>query len=41
LQTSALSQEVDLTAYSQQLEKQAADAKSAKDDKDVEKVRDY
>lgn len=41
LQTSALSQEVDLTAYSQQLEKQAADAKSAKDDKDVEKVREY
>lgn len=40
LQTSALNQEDDLTMLGQQLEKEAADAKSAKDDKDVEKVRE-
>jgi subtilisin family serine protease len=40
LQTSALSQESDLLALSQQLEQQAADAKAAKDHKDVEKLRE-
>lgn len=40
LQSSALSQEDDLLALSQQLEKQASDAKSSKDDKDVEKMRE-
>ena len=40
LQSSALNQEDDLVALSQQLEKQARDAKSSKDDKDVEKLRD-
>jgi subtilisin family serine protease len=40
LQSSALNQEEDLVALSQQLEKQARDAKSSKDDKDVEKLRD-
>ena len=40
LQTSALSQESDLLALSQQLEKQASDAKTAKDNKDVEKLRE-
>ena len=40
LQSSALNQEADLMALSQQLEKQASDAKSAKDNKDVEKLRE-
>lgn len=40
LQTSALSQEEDLNALSQQLEKEATDAKASKDNKDVEKVRE-
>ena len=40
LQSSALSAEADLVALSQQLQQQANDAKSAKDDKDIEKVRD-
>jgi hypothetical protein len=40
LQTSALSQEDDLIALSKQLEKQAIDAKSLKDDKDIEKLRE-
>jgi hypothetical protein len=40
LQTSALNQEEDLIAVSQHLAKQAADAKSIKDDKDIEKLRE-
>jgi Subtilase family len=40
LQSSALSEEADLLALSQQLEKQAADAKSMKDDKDIDKLRE-
>ncbi len=40
LQSSALNQEADLMALSQQLEKQASDAKAAKDNKDVEKLRE-
>jgi hypothetical protein len=40
LQTSALSQEADLQALSQQLAQQAVDAKAAKDNKDVEKLRE-
>jgi hypothetical protein len=40
LQSSALSQEDDLVALSQQLEKQASDAKSSKDSKDIEKLRE-
>lgn len=40
LQASALSQEEDLKALSQALEKQAVDAKSAKDQKDTEKLRE-
>lgn len=40
LQSSALSQESDLLALSQQLEKEASDAKSEKDTKDVEKLRE-
>lgn len=40
LQASALSQEEDLKALSQELEKQAVDAKAAKDQKDVEKLRE-
>jgi hypothetical protein len=40
LQASALSQEDDLRAMSQDLEKQAVDAKAAKDHKDMEKLRE-
>jgi hypothetical protein len=40
LQASALNQESDLLTLSQQLEKQATDAKLAKDDKDAEKLRE-
>ncbi len=40
LQASAVSQEEDLKALSQELEKQAVDAKTAKDHKDVEKQRE-
>jgi hypothetical protein len=40
LQSSALSQEADLRAVSQDLEKQANDAKGLKDDKDLEKLRE-
>ncbi|MEK6333299.1 MAG: S8 family serine peptidase [Acidobacteriota bacterium] len=40
LQSSALSQEQDLVAISQQLQQQANDAKSMKDQKDIEKVRE-
>jgi hypothetical protein len=40
LQSSALNQEADLMALSQQLEKQASDAKAVKDNKDVEKLRE-
>jgi hypothetical protein len=40
LQSSALSGEEDLIALSQQLQQQANDAKSAKDDKDIEKLRE-
>ncbi len=40
LQSSALSGEEDLVALSQQLQQQANDAKSAKDNKDIEKLRE-
>lgn len=40
LQSSALNHEEDLTAISQQLEKEANDAKSMKDQKDIEKLRE-
>jgi len=40
LQSSALNQEDDVQALSQQLEKEANDAKSMKDDKDIEKLRE-
>jgi hypothetical protein len=40
LQTSALYQEEDMTMLNQQLEKEATDAKAAKDQKDIEKVRE-
>lgn len=40
LQSSALSEEADLIALSQQLQQQANDAKSAKDNKDIEKLRE-
>jgi hypothetical protein len=40
LQTSALNQEDDAAMLSQQLEKEATDAKAAKDQKDIEKVRE-
>jgi hypothetical protein len=40
MQDSALSQEEDLRAFSQELEKQAVDAKTAKDQKDMEKLRE-
>ena len=40
LQASALSQEEDLMALSRDLEKQAMDAKAAKDQKDLEKLRE-
>ncbi len=40
LQSSALSGEADLIALSQQLQQQANDAKSAKDQKDIEKLRE-
>jgi hypothetical protein len=40
LQASALGQEEDLKALSQELEKQAVDAKAAKDHKDMEKLRE-
>jgi hypothetical protein len=40
LQTSALNQEDDLMLLSQQLKKQADDAKLLKDDKDIEKLRE-
>jgi M6 family metalloprotease-like protein len=40
LETSALNQESDLLAISQELQKQANDAKLAKDNKDVEKLRE-
>ena len=40
LQSSALSEEEDLIALSQHLEKQATDAKAAKEAKDIEKLRE-
>jgi hypothetical protein len=40
LQTSALAAEADLLALSQELQKQSADAKTAKDTKDIEKMRE-
>lgn len=40
LQTAALGQEEDLRSLSQDLEKQAVDAKAAKDHKDIEKLRE-
>jgi hypothetical protein len=40
LQSSALNQEDDLLSLSRELEKQAGDAKSAKDSKDIEKLRE-
>jgi hypothetical protein len=40
LQASALAAEPDLAALSQELQKQATDAKAAKDNKDVEKLRE-
>ena len=40
LQSSALSEEEDLIAVSQQLQQQANDAKAAKDNKDIEKLRE-
>jgi hypothetical protein len=40
LQSSALSGEQDLVAISQQLQQQANEAKSMKDQKDIEKLRE-